>query len=221
MQTMPPTDSPSIRALVDLPFSPAAERNAAPILVCLNAWLPAQARVLEVASGTGQHAQHFAQAQPGWQWQPSDAQADSLPVVAARCAGQPNVRRPLWLDVQVHPWPVDAGGFDAVYVANLLHIAPWEATPALMRGAAHCLRPDGMLIVYGPFSVRGEPLAPGNAAFDADLRMRDARWGLRSLAEVQAAAGQAGLRLAQRRAMPANNLMLRFIAGCPGRSTTA
>ncbi len=196
----------------DLPFSPAAECNAAPILALLRAWLPPNALVLEVASGTGQHAQHIAAAEPGWKWQPSEVRAEALAVVAARCAGQANVRPPLQLNVQVQPWPLDAAAFDAVFVANLLHIAPWEATPALLQGAARCLKHGGILAVYGPFIVDGEPLAPSNAAFDADLRLRDARWGLRSLRQVQDAARDAGLVPAEPCAMPANNLMLRFAA---------
>jgi SAM-dependent methyltransferase len=197
----------------ELPFSPAAERNAAPILALLQSWLPVNAVVLELASGTGQHARYFAGAQPGWAWQPSEARPEALPVIATRCAGQPNVRLPLQLDVQALPWPQDAIGFDAIFVANLLHIAPWETTPALMNGAARCLKAGGVLAVYGPFIVDDEPLAPSNAAFDADLRLRDARWGLRSLQQVQHAARDAGLVLAERCAMPANNLMLRFVAG--------
>ena len=109
-------------------------------------------------------------------------------------------------------WPVAAAGFDAVYVANLLHIAPWSVTPALMQGAARALRPGGVLVVYGPFVVDGETLAPSNAAFDADLRARNPLWGLRALHAVQAAAAQAGLVLAERRALPANNLLLKFLA---------
>jgi SAM-dependent methyltransferase len=195
---------------IDLPFSAAAERNAAPILALLQAWLPRSARVLELASGTGQHARHFAEAQPGWDWQPSEARPEALPVVAARCTGVPNVRAGIPLDVLAPTWPVDAAMFDAVFVANLLHIAPWATTPAVMQGAARCLKPGGCLVVYGPFIVDGETLAPSNAAFDADLKARDARWGLRRLHEVEAAAREAGLVLAERQAMPANNLMLRF-----------
>ncbi len=196
----------------DLPYSPAAERNAAPILAQLQTWLPANASVLEIASGTGQHARHFAAAQPGWDWQPSEARSEALPVLAARGAGLANIRPPLLLDVQASPWPVAAACFDAVFVANLLHISPWDATPALLQGAARCLKPGGWLAVYGPFLVPGETLAPSNAAFDTDLRLRDDRWGLRSLQQVQAAAGAAGLVLDERCAMPANNLMLRFLA---------
>lgn len=193
-----------------LPHSPAAERNAPHILLALQAWLPPQACVLEVASGTGQHAQHFAAAMPAWEWQPTEAGSAPLAAIAARCAGLPAVRPPLVLDV-LASWPVPAAGFDAVYAANLLHIAPWAATPAFMQGAARALRPGGVLVVYGPFIVDGEALAPSNAAFDADLRARHALWGLRALGEVQAAAASAGLRLAERRAMPANNLLLRFV----------
>jgi tryptophan-rich hypothetical protein len=195
----------------DLPFSPAAERNAAPILAVLARWLPAQARVLELASGTGQHARHLAAAQPGWDWQPTEARAEALPAIAARCTGLANVRAPLALDAMASPWPVPAAAFDALFVANLLHIAPWPVTTALMRGAANSLCPGGLLAVYGPFVVQGEPLAPSNAAFDADLRGRDPRWGLRTLQAVQAAARDAGLALAERCAMPANNLLLRFV----------
>jgi SAM-dependent methyltransferase len=192
-----------------LPHSPAAERNAPHILLALQAWLPPQARVLEVASGTGQHAQHFAAAMPGWDWQPTEATAAPLASIAARCEGQAGVRAPLVLDV-LTAWPVPAAGFDAVYTANLLHIAPWAVTPAFMQGAARALRPGGVLVVYGPFVVDGEPLAPSNAAFDADLRNRNPLWGLRALHEVQAAAASAGLRLVERRGMPANNLLLHF-----------
>jgi SAM-dependent methyltransferase len=198
-----------------LPHSPAAERNGPPILQALQRWLPAQAQVLEVASGTGQHAQHFASACPGWQWQPSEATAAPLPAIAARCAGLGNVLAPVVLDVldvlaPHRPWPLPPGAADAVFVANLLHIAPWAATAALMQGAARVLRPGGLLVVYGPFVVAGEPLAPSNAAFDADLRARHPLWGLRALHEVQAAAAQAGLQLAERLPMPAHNQLLRF-----------
>lgn len=199
-------------ALAELPFSPAAERNAPHILQALQAWLPEAAEVLEVASGTGQHAQHFAQAQPHWQWQPTEAQAEALPVLQARCASLLNVRAPLRLDVMAAPWPLPAAAFDAVVVANLLHISPWAATAAFFRGAAAALKPGGCVVVYGPFAVPGEPLAPSNAAFDADLRQRDARWGLRELPAVQAQAQAAGLQLAVRRDMPANNLLLRWVA---------
>lgn len=192
-----------------LPFSPAAQRNQAPILEVLTRALPETCRVLEIASGTGQHAQHFAAARPGWQWQPSDADAASLPGIAARCAGLSNVAPPLQLDV-LQPWPGALTGFDAVYCANMLHISPWATCAALMNGAARALVPHGALLIYGPFVIDGEPTAPSNAAFDAGLNARNAEWGLRRLSNVVAEASAVGLRCEQRVAMPANNLMLVF-----------
>ena len=200
----------SAAELAALPFSAAAERNAPHILQALAAWLPPQARVLEIASGTGQHAAHFAQAQPGWVWQPTEAGLHSLPMLAARCAGVGTVLAPLQLDVLAAAWPVPDAGFDAVYCANLMHIAPAPVTPAFFQGAARALAHGGVVVVYGPFIVDGEPLAPSNAAFDADLRARDAGWGLRHLGDVEQAAAAAGLQLQQRLNMPANNLLLRF-----------
>lgn len=205
----PPTVSARVPA--ELPFSDAAARNAPHILGVLRAWLPPEAAVLEIASGTGQHALHFAQAQPQWRWWPTEARPEALPVLQARCAGLAHVQAPQVLDVMAPVWPVPAAAFDAVVVANLLHISPWPATAAFFRGPARALRTDGCVAVYGPFAVPGEPLAPSNAAFDADLRARDARWGLRSLPEVQAVALAAGLRLAERCDMPAHNLLLRWV----------
>jgi len=192
-----------------LPFSSAAERNRAPILDVLLRLLPEHCRVLEIASGTGQHAQHFAGAQPGWQWQPSDADALALPGIGARCAAVANVAAPLHLDV-LRPWPAALGAFDAAYCANMLHISPWAACAALMNGVAQHLVSNGVLAIYGPFVVDGEPIAPSNAAFDASLSSRNPEWGLRRLAAVTVEAEAAGLRLEQRIAMPANNLMLVF-----------
>jgi SAM-dependent methyltransferase len=196
-----------------MPFSPAAERNRAPILAVLQRLLPREAMVLEVAAGTGQHAAHFAAAEPGWRWQPTDADDAALAGIAAHATGLPNVRPPLRLDVLAGgPWPGAAASFDAVYCANMLHIAPWATCAALMRGAAGRLKPGGRLVIYGPFLVDGEPPAPSNLAFDADLRRRDPAWGLRSLAAVQAEAAAAGLAFDQRIDMPANNLVLAFQA---------
>ena len=194
-----------------LAFSPAAERNRVPILEVLAGWLAPGAAVLELASGSGQHAAHFAAAQPGWTWQPTDADAGVLPSIAARCAGLDNVAAPRPLDLLAHApdrWPPRPGGWDAVFAANLVHISPWAVTPALMRGAALALAPGGLLLLYGPVIVDGEPLAPSNAAFDASLRARDPAWGLRRLVDLQDEAKAAGLHWRSRQAMPANNLML-------------
>ena len=191
----------------ELPFSAAAHRNAAPIFDVLCDVLPDGAEVLEIASGTGQHAAHFAAARRGWAWQPTDAEEAALPGIAKRCEALPNVRAPLRLDV-VAPWPASLGRFDAVYCANMLHISPWATCGALMRGTANHLVDGGRLVLYGPFLVDGEPTAPSNLAFDADLRARHADWGVRRLADVVDEARSVGLTLQRRIDMPANNLLL-------------
>jgi len=195
-----------------LPFSAAAERNQGPILDVLRSVLPTEASVLEIASGTGQHAAHFARQQPGWQWQPTDADPAALPTIAARCGALPNVRPPVLLDVLAR-WPEALGRFDAVYCANMLHISPWVTCAALMRGAAERLEVGGALVIYGPFIVEGRPTAPSNLAFDADLRARDARWGLRRLEDVAQEARADGLEIEARFDMPANNLVVLFRRG--------
>jgi SAM-dependent methyltransferase len=200
-----------------LPFSAAAERNKGPILKVLRSVLPERARVLEVASGTGQHAAHFAGEMPQWQWQPSEGDASLLLGIKQRCGGLPNVAPPVRLEVLSRSIPAFAGArFDALFCANLLHIAPWTVTAALMRLASRQVVRGGWVLVYGPFEVEGEKLAPSNAAFDADLRARDARWGLRRLAEVQRVAGEAGLEFERRVPMPANNLILVWRRPGPG-----
>ena len=196
----------------DLPYSPAADRNKDALLGVLQRLLPARATVLEIASGTGQHAAHAAAAEPHWTWQPTEAQPDALAGIARRCAALTNVRPPLLLDVLARPWPLaPEARFDALFNANMLHASPWATCAGLMRGAAAHLSPGGRLLVYGPFIDEGEPTAPSNLAFDADLRARDRAWGLRLLADVQAAASAAGLDLEQRVAMPANNQVLVFV----------
>ncbi len=190
--------------------SPAAERNRGPILAELLQRLPERGVLLEVASGTGQHAAHCAAALPGWTWWPSDPEPRSRESIAAWCAGLANVQPPVALDVLVEPWPGVPDRLDAVYCANMLHISPWATCAALMHGAATRLRAGGWLLLYGPYLVDGEPVAAGNQAFDADLRQRDPRWGLRRLGDVQANANAVGLVLRERIAMPANNLLLVF-----------
>jgi cyclopropane fatty-acyl-phospholipid synthase-like methyltransferase len=190
----------------DLPFSAAADRNKAPVLEQLQRLLPPTARVLEIASGTGQHAQHFAQAQPGWVWQPTDTTDDARHAIDARCAGLSNVQPAVRLDVLEAAWP--SGPYDAIYCANMLHISPWATCPALMRGAAAHLAPGGLLLLYGPYRVDGTPTAPSNEAFDADLKARNPAWGLRALSDVEREAASVGLVLQEVVTMPANNLLL-------------
>jgi len=192
--------------------SPAAERNRQPILEVLRALLPATGHALEVASGTGQHVAWFATALPGWTWQPSDPLDEHLASISAWCTAVPNVQPPLRLDVQAPQWPVDGPAFttpfDLVYCANMLHIAPWACCTGLMQGAARHLAPGGHLVTYGPYLEEGVPTAPGNRDFDASLRERNPAWGIRRLEDVARVAGAAGLRLAARHALPANNLLL-------------
>jgi Protein of unknown function (DUF938) len=193
----------------ELPFSPAAQRNAEVIFDVLCGVLPDTAKVLEIASGTGQHAAHFAAARGGWTWQPTDAEEAALPGIAKRCEALPNVQPPLRLDV-LKPWPALPERFVAVYCANMLHISPWATCGALVRGAAAHLVDHGSLLIYGPFVVDGEPTAPSNLAFDADLRARHADWGLRRLADVVDEARSVGMSMERRIDMPANNLLLVF-----------
>ncbi len=195
-----------------LPHSPAADRNKEPILARLRGILREQGTALEVAAGTGQHAVWFAAALPGWKWQPTDFDVAMLPVIAGRIAqsGLDNVLPPLHLDVTAVPWPPSMRTFDAIYCANMLHIAPWDACAALMAGAARHLAPGGVLVTYGPYFEKGVSPAPGNLAFDESLRVRDPEWGIRRLEDVSAEAGRAGLILTQRHQMPANNLLLVF-----------
>lgn len=196
--------------------SPAAERNRQPILQVLQQVLPDKGAGLEIASGTGQHVAWFAQGLPGWSWQPTETQADTFDSIAAwrAQAGVANVREPVLLDVLANRWPATgpafAEAFDAIYCANMLHISPWATCAALMQGAARHLAPQGTLIVYGPFMERDVATSPGNRAFDASLRQRDPEWGLRQLDDVSQQAALAGLHLAQRFEMPANNLLLVF-----------
>lgn len=195
------------------PHSPAADRNKKPILACLQRILSEHGTALEIAAGTGQHAVWFSASLAGWTWQPTDSDAGMLPVIADQIAqsGLANVLPPLQLDVTAVQWPPFKRKFDAIYCANLLHIAPWDACAALMAGAARHLAPGGMLITYGPYFEEGVRPAASNLAFDESLRARDPAWGIRSLEQVAAEARRAGLVLAQRHEMPANNLVLVFM----------
>jgi hypothetical protein len=188
--------------------SPAAERNRDPILTELMRLLPQRGVMLEVASGTGQHAAHFAQGLGGWRWHPTDADLESQTSIDAWCQGLPNVAPARQLDLLAPDWPAAPAAFDAIFAANLLHISPWRTCAALMRAASARLLPHGLMLVYGPFIVEGQVTAPSNLAFDVDLRQRDPRWGLRRLSDIVEAAHAEGLLLHECVAMPANNLLL-------------
>ncbi len=192
--------------------APATARNREPILAVLAELLAPDARVLEIASGTGEHAVHFAAALPGVVWQPSDPDPENRASIAAHrdAAGAPGLLAPIALDVTDDTaWP--AGPVDAVFVANMTHIAPWAATPALLAGAARVLAPGGCLLIYGPFIRAGVETAPSNLDFDASLRARDPAWGLRSLETVSEAAAAAGLAHRETRALPANNVLVVYV----------
>jgi SAM-dependent methyltransferase len=193
--------------------APAAERNRQPILDVLLRVLPARGEVLEIASGTGQHAAFFAAALPSVIWQPSERDESALPSIAAWCesANVSNARAPLRLDVTEEPWPV--GRLDGMFNANMLHIAPWDVGLALLRGAERHLVPGGVLVLYGPYRIGGQHTAPSNAAFDLDLRGRDPAWGVRDLEAVVEAARERHLALVERVPMPANNQTLVFQRG--------
>lgn len=190
--------------------SPAAERNKDPLLLQLQRLLPAQGTALEIASGSGQHAAHFAAALTGWRWCPSEADARALPSIAAWCAGLPNVAPAQVLDVSAPDWPDAPAALELVFCANLLHIAAWPVCAALMAGAARHLRGGGHLLIYGPFLLEEKTTAPSNLAFDSDLRQRNPAWGLRALQDVRAQALAQSLVLQETVDMPANNLLLVF-----------
>jgi hypothetical protein len=191
-------------------FSASAERNKQAILEVLLQVLPTQGNALEIASGTGQHVAWFAQHLPEWHWQPTDASAPALNSITAHTAQQRvNVRAPLLLDVLSPAWlPIDTLLFDVIYCANMLHIAPWDTCAALMQGSARNLAAAGKLITYGPYLEDGVTTASSNLEFDAALRLQNPQWGLRRREDVEAQARTFGLQLAQRFAMPANNLLL-------------
>jgi hypothetical protein len=192
--------------------SPAVARNTAAILEVLRAHLPAEGRVLEIASGSGEHAVAFARALPRTTWTPSDPSAEARASIAAWAAeaALPNLRPPLALDAaDPDGWP--ALDVQVMVCINMIHISPWSATEGLMAGAGRVLPdPGGLLVLYGPFREADAPLAPSNAAFDESLKARDPAWGLRDRDAVVACARSNGLHLTRRVEMPANNLTLLF-----------
>jgi SAM-dependent methyltransferase len=190
--------------------APSVARNRDPILDVLRRVLPPAGLVLEIASGTGEHAVHVAAALPALTWQPSDRDPQALASNAAHraAASLSNLAPPLALDVTAPAWPLAQA--DAIVCINMIHIAPWAACEGLMAGAGRVLSAGGVLYLYGPFQQGGAPTAPSNAAFDENLRARDPAWGVRDLGAVAAVAAANGLDLEARIEMPANNLSLVF-----------
>jgi len=191
----------------DLPFSAACERNKGPILEVLRGLFADRRRILEIGSGTGQHAVHFASNLAQVVWQCTD-RGEWLPGLRARLTreGTANLPAPLELDVSKGPWPV--GPFDAVYSANTLHIMSWADVEAMFAGLRSVLAADAVLAIYGPFNRDGRFTAPSNAAFDADLRRRDPLSGIRDRDDIQALAQPLGLGPYVAHALPANNELL-------------
>jgi len=188
-------------------YAPAALRNREPIRDVLRDCLPPAGTVLEIASGTGEHAAYLAEQFPALTFQPSDTDPASLASIAAwrDSTGAPNLLAPLTLDVRERPWPIAAAV--AVLCLNMLHISPWAAGLALLEGAAALLPAGGLLYLYGPYR-RGAETEASNLAFDAQLKARNPHWGLRELDEVLATAAAHGFACAAVHPMPANNRSL-------------
>jgi hypothetical protein len=202
MSELPP---PGARA------SPSTARNREPILQALRPHLPARGSVLEIAAGAGEHAVFLAAALPHLRWRPTDAEDEALASIAAwrAHAGLPNLEPPLRLDAaDPDSWPVERA--DAIVAINMVHISPWAATEGLLAGAGRLLPKGGVLFLYGPYLERNVETAPSNLEFDRSLRRRNPAWGVRQLDAVAGQAAANGLALAQRIAMPANNLSLVF-----------
>jgi SAM-dependent methyltransferase len=195
-------------------FSPSAARNSGPIREVLERVLPESGAVLEIGSGTGEHVVCFARALSGLLWQPSDPDPASRTSIAAWIAAEElaNVRAPVAIDTRHTVWGVeDEAPLAAVVSLNMIHIAPWESALGLLAGAGRLLRPEGILYLYGPFMRGGVHTAPSNAAFDADLKRRDPRWGIRDIDDLVREAASHGVELREVIGMPANNLSLVFV----------
>ncbi|MDG6078731.1 DUF938 domain-containing protein [Erythrobacter litoralis] len=188
--------------------APAAARNAEPISEVLAHELPQSGLVLEIASGTGEHAVFMARGFPHLDWQPSDRDADGLASIEAwrEDAGPANLLPPIAIDASAPTWPIDH--CDAILCINMVHISPWSATEGLLRGAGRLLANDRPLILYGPYIEQDVETAPSNLAFDASLKARDSAWGLREVSAMDRLARANGFRRSARYEMPANNIML-------------
>jgi SAM-dependent methyltransferase len=197
----------------DRQSSPAALRNRQPIAQVLKEYLPPQGTILEIASGTGEHALYLAEQFPNHPWLPTDINPAALASIAAwRCQQKPlaNLYAPIFLDVESCPWPVELTPppqpITAIVAINLIHISPWSASRALLAGADRLLSQGGILYLYGPYRRLGQELEPSNEAFDRSLQQRNPAWGLRVLEEVLQEARSCGLELREIVPMPANNL---------------
>jgi SAM-dependent methyltransferase len=192
--------------------APATHRNRDAILEVLARWLEEPARVLEIASGTGQHAAFFAERLTHLYWQPTDFDPESLGSIEAwsKEGGLGNVAPPVVLDASSKAWSEPFDSFDGIFNANMIHISPWAVAEGLFRGAGHILRPGGLLFLYGPFKVAGAQTSPSNTAFDESLRQRDARWGIRDIEAVTELAQMNRIAHVETNDLPANNKLIVF-----------
>ncbi len=214
-------------------YAPATERNRQPILDVLQRVLPKAGTVLEIASGTGEHATFFAPRLSHLQWLPSEPDVESRASVAAWVEALPseNLLTPLALEVSQQPWPVEDPGTElksrltqpitAIVNINMLHISAWQMCEHLMSGAQRVLPVGGILYLYGPFKREGKQTAPSNEAFDAMLRDRNPDWGIRDLEAVSAIAQQHSLSITEVVPMPANNFSVVFQRTQAGRKIAA
>ena len=187
-------------------YAPAAGRNVLPIGDVMSEELPESGLVLEIASGSGEHALAFAQRFPALDWQPSDPDPEAIASIAAwrEEDGPGNLRLPVKLDAAAEAWPVSSAA--TVLCINMVHISPWNATEGLVRQAAEVLDAGKPLILYGPFIENDVETAPSNIAFDQSLKVRNPSWGLRNLSDVDQLAQASGFTRTKRYPMPANNL---------------
>jgi SAM-dependent methyltransferase len=191
-------------------YRPHVARNREPILAVLRQVLPPRGIVLEIASGSGEHAAYFAEELPALTWQPSDPDSAALASIAAHRADAalPNLLAPLQLDVTANDWPIERA--EVVICNNMIHISPWAATEGLMAGAERVLAAGGLLFLYGPYKIGGQHTAPTNQAFDEQLSRQNPAWGIRELADVTALAQRHGFASPETIQMPANNLSVVF-----------
>ncbi|MAJ59455.1 MAG: SAM-dependent methyltransferase [bacterium TMED88] len=198
-------------------FAPAATRNREAICQALKNEWPAQGKVLEIASGSGEHAVFLARHAPHLQFQPSDPDPEARASIEAWQVheGLESVAPPLSIDVREPDWADSISQFEALLCINMIHIAPWSASEGLFKGSKAVLAPKGLLYLYGPFQRGGLHTAKSNAAFDESLRERNPEWGVRDLEAVEDLATRSGLALQKVIEMPANNLSLIFRGQSP------
>jgi hypothetical protein len=195
--------------MAGIPFSPASERNKHPILEQLKRLIPAQARVLEIGSGTGQHAVFFTESISTLEWYPSE-RPEALPDLLIRLLeyGNVSIQTPIPLNVLENPFPTD--NFEVVYSANTAHIMSWQGVEAMFSGVGQCLEQGSIFCLYGPFNIDGSFTSPSNQAFDSNLKAQSPEMGIRDIEALESLALSHQMRIRERNFMPANNMLLVF-----------